>query len=166
VRNDASPDARGQRVVVVALGVLDVAELELMSVDPVEPEAVAGAPIDVPLPVAEPLAVASVLGVAGAVGAGATAVDELDDVSVLLVTGGVVVVVVEVSVLRSPQAASDRAAIRARMAQRAMEVLCISHSLRFVDANRGIREDSAKRCLRAILPMLRLRRVGPHCRRL
>jgi hypothetical protein len=115
--------------VVVVVVVVEL--LAFMSVlEPVAPVAEPEAPIVVPEPVVdvsvEPgvvpaVALLSVEGVVGAVLGSVLAVLEEDDVSVLLVVGaGVVVEVVEVSVVVSRwQADSDRAAIRARAAQRA-----------------------------------------------
>jgi hypothetical protein len=126
--------------VVVPAGVLEAAELELMSealpVEPVVPEA----PMEVPLPVAlEPLAVVSVLGVAGVTlvllaevlePAGAvvdgSVVDEDEDVDVS--AGGVVTVVSSLLL----QALRDRAASRARAAHCAVGDLIIRNSLGFV----------------------------------
>jgi hypothetical protein len=111
--------------VVVVVVVVEL--LAFMSVlEPVAPVAEPDAPIVVPEPVVEPgvvpaVALLSVEGVVGAVLGSVLAVLDEDDVSVLLVVGaGVVVEVVEVSVVVSRwQADSDRAAIRARAAQRA-----------------------------------------------
>jgi hypothetical protein len=127
--------------VVVPAGVLEAAELELMSVAlPVEP-VVPEAPIEVPLPVVlEPLAVVSVLGVAGVVtllllaevlvsdgrgvdGAVLDVVEEEVDVS-----AGVVTLVSSLL----PQALRDRAASRARAAHCAVGDLIIRNSLGFV----------------------------------
>lgn len=128
--------ASAQRVVVAVLGMLEVAEPELMSVlEPAVPEA----PMEVPLPVAEPMlelepAVVSVLvpGAAGVVEA------ELLVSDGSVVDGGVVAVEVEEEVEVSvdevaassflPQALSVRAAMRARAAHCAIGDLIIGDS--------------------------------------
>jgi hypothetical protein len=100
-------------VVVVVLGLLEVAEPELMSllVPELEPVAAPEAPIEVPLPVLEP-AVVSVL--------------PLVLPGDVLVEGGVLEVVEPVPASsRLPQALSDRAAIRARAAHCAIGDLII-----------------------------------------
>jgi hypothetical protein len=107
-------------LVVVAVLLIELLELKSVLEPLVEPVAEPDAPMVVPLPVVEPVvpAVVSVDGVVGAVLGVVLAVLEDDEVSVLLVVGaGVVVEVVEVSVLVSRwQADSDSAAMRARAA--------------------------------------------------
>ena len=118
------------------LGVLEVAEPELMSVllpvaEPVVEPAVPEAPMDVPLPVLVPLAVVSVLLVLGVVAiepelvlvlgevvVDGTVVEELDEVEPAPVSSFL------------PQADRDRAAIRARAAHCAIGDLIIRNSLR------------------------------------
>ena len=117
------------------LGVLEVAEPELMSVllpvaepvaEPVVEPAVPEAPMDVPLPVLVPLAVVSVLLVLGVVAiepelvlvlgevvVDGTVVEELDEVEPAPVSSFL------------PQADRDRAAIRARAAHCAIGDLII-----------------------------------------
>ena len=116
------------------LGVLEVAEPELMSVllpvaEPVVEPAVPEAPMDVPLPVLVPLAVVSVLLVLGVVAiepelvlvlgevvVDGTVVEELDEVEPAPVSSFL------------PQADRDRAAIRARAAHCAIGDLIIRNS--------------------------------------
>jgi hypothetical protein len=120
----------------VVLGLLEVAEPELMSVllpvaEPVEP-AVPEAPMEVPLPVLEPLAVVSVLLVLGVV----AMEPELGDVELVLgdvvVEGAVVEELGEVEAASVsaflPQADRVRAAIRARAAHCAIGDLIIRNS--------------------------------------
>jgi hypothetical protein len=93
------------------LGMLEVGEPELRSVLPVVP-AVPEAPMEVPLPVVPMSVPLPVLPVVVSVLAGGVMTVSVDEV-----TGGVVVVVVSVVLVsRSPQAARDRAAMRARAA--------------------------------------------------
>jgi hypothetical protein len=164
-------------VLVIVLGVLDVAELEPMSVPAALPvAAVPEAPIEVPLPVvapgvlpvAMPLAVVvSVLPVAPVDGIVALplAVVSVD------VDGGTVVLDVddvdEVSVASClPQADRVRAAIRARAAHCARGVAFIRNSL-WVSfrVSKTQKRGGVIRCLPTILGRHRNRRVIRQCRR-
>jgi len=123
---------RPQRVVVAVLGLLGVAEPELMSVllpvaEPVVEPAVPEAPMEVPPPVLEPLAVVSVLLVLGVVAIEPELVLVLGEV---VVEGVVVEELDEVAPVSSflPQADRDRAAIRARAAHCAIGDLIIRNS--------------------------------------
>jgi hypothetical protein len=124
-------------VPVVVLGMLEVAELEPMSVPAAVPvAAVPEAPMEVPLPVVSPvvLPVAAVVSVLAVVPVDGTVALPLAVVSVDGVVGIVVLevdeVVEEVSVASClPQADSVRAAIRARAAHWARGVTFIRNSL-------------------------------------
>lgn len=143
----------------VAIGVLDEAELEVSVGEPVEP-VVPEAPIDVPLPVVEPMlepvpevepAVVSVLPVVEPVVEPVEPMEpepvvlpavellSVDD-GVVLEVEGVVVVVEDDELAASsflPQALRDRAAIRARAAHCAIGDLIIRNSFRFVSGRVG-----------------------------
>ena len=119
------------------LGVLDVAEPELMSVllpVPVVPvELAVPAPMEVPLPVLEPLAVVSVLLVLGVVAMEPELVLVLGDVvvdGVVLEVEGAVLDELDPAPVSSflPQADRDRAAMRARAAHCAIGDLIIRNS--------------------------------------
>ena len=117
---------------VAVLGLLGVAEPELMSVllpvaEPVVEPAVPEAPMEVPPPVLEPLAVVSVLLVLGVVAIEPELVLVLGEV---VVEGVVVEELDEVAPVSSflPQADRDRAAIRARAAHCAIGDLIIRNS--------------------------------------
>ena len=126
----------------VALGVV-VPVLPLL-----EPEA----PMDVPLPVLEDGSVEVVLGVVAAVlgagEAGVVVVEVVDEVEVSVV-------------LRSPQAARVRAAIRARAAQRAMGVVFMRFSFKLIECLLSLGQ--RVRCLQATLGSPRHAVVGVDC---
>jgi hypothetical protein len=172
--------------VVVVLGVLEVAEPELMSVllpvvEPVEPVLlpVPEAPMEVPLPVLvlepvepvlEPLAVVSVLLVLGVV-----LLPELEPVMLPLplelgevVEGEVLEVLDELEPAPAssflPQADRDKAAIRARAAHWAIGDLIIRNSLWVSFRGTSKRDDSVARCLRLTLVRANPDLVVSHCR--
>lgn len=163
-----------QRVVVIVLGVEEVAEPELMSVL---------APMEVPLPVA-PLPVVPML-VPDAVLPVVVSVlplgvpmdpDVLPVVVLLLVSAGAGVVegvlldVVDGLVTGAssflPQALRDRAAMRARAAHCAIGDLIIGYSLRGLDSDESSEGMTAFRCLPPTLGWLANGPVSLSCRSL